>query len=111
MTTKQMQIEGMTCLHCENTIAEALTAAGASKVEASWRERRALLDSGDVTDEQLKTAVAEAGYRVVSIQDAKRERRGFEAVVGGKSYDYDLVVIGSGSAAFAAAIRATESGA
>src|SRR5229473_2718490 len=74
MATKQMQIEGMTCLHCEKTIEEA-------------------------------------GYKVVSIQDAKRVKSGFEAVVGDKAYDYDLVVIGSGSAAFAAAIYASESGA
>lgn len=111
MANKQMQIEGMTCHHCEKTIAEALTAAGAQKVEANWREGRATLEAASATDTQLKAAVEEAGYKVVSIEDAKREKRGFEALVGDKSHDYDLVVIGSGSAAFAAAIRATDSGA
>src|SRR6266851_5431365 len=111
MATKQIQIEGMTCLHCEKTIAEALTSVGASKVEASWRDGRATLDVGDATDEQLKTAIEEAGYKVVSIQYAKRVKSGFEAVVGDKAHDYDLVVIGSGSAAFAAAIHGSESGA
>jgi mercuric reductase len=111
MANKQLQIEGMTCLHCEKTIAEALTAAGASKVEASWREGRATLETGNATDEQLTTAIEEAGYRVVSLQAVKAEKRGFEPVVGEKSHAYDLVVIGSGSAAFAAAIRATDSGA
>ncbi len=111
MATKQMQIEGMTCVHCEKTIAEALTGVGASKVAANWRDGRATVDVGNATDEQLKTAIEEAGYKVVSIQDAKRVKSGFEAVVGDKAYDYDLVVIGSGSAAFAAAIHASESGA
>ncbi len=111
MATKQMQIEGMTCVHCEKTIAEALTSVGASTVEANWRAGRATLDVGNVTDEQLKTAIEEAGYKVVSIRDAKRVKSGFEAVVGDKAHDYDLVVIGSGSAAFAAAIHASESGA
>lgn len=111
MATKQMRIEGMTCVHCEKTIAEALTSIGASKVEANWRDGRATLDAGDATDDQLKTAVEEAGYKVVSIDDAKRAKRGFGAVVGDKTGDYDLVVIGSGSAAFAAAIHASESGA
>src|SRR5216684_2275063 len=111
MATKQMQIEGMTCLHCEKTIAEALTSVGASKVEANWRDGRATLDVGNATDEQLKTAIEEAGYKVVSIEDAKLAKRGFDAVVGDKAHDYDLVVIGSGSAAFAAAIHASESGA
>src|SRR6266536_2365370 len=99
MATKQMQIEGMTCVHCEKTIAEALTSVGASKVEANWRGGRATLDVGNATDEQLKTAIEEAGYKVVSIRDAKRVRSGFEAVVSNQAVDYDLVVIGSGSAA------------
>jgi mercuric reductase len=111
VTSKQMQIEGMTCLHCEKTIAEALTGAGAQQVEASWRDGRATLETAGATDEQLKAAVEGAGYRVTSIQAARPAEHGFEALVGDKSHDYDLVVLGSGSAAFAAAIRATESGA
>jgi mercuric reductase len=111
LATKQMQIEGMTCVHCEKTIAEALTSVGASKVEARWRDGRATLDVMDATDDQLKAVVEEAGYKVLSIQDAKRPNTGLEPVVGGKAHDYDLVVIGSGSAAFAAAIHASESGA
>src|SRR5713226_2092489 len=111
MATKQMQIEGMTCVHCEKTIAEALTSAGASKVEASWRDGRATLDAVDATDEQLKAVVEEAGYKVVSIEDVKREKSGFTPLVGDNEHDYDLVVIGSGSAAFGAAIRATDAGA
>src|SRR5713226_5047408 len=111
MATKQMQIEGMTCVHCEKTIAEALTSVGASKVAASWREGRATLDVADATDKQLKAVVEEAGYKVVSIHDFKREKSGFEPQAGNKAHEYDLVVIGSGSAAFAAAIQATDAGA
>jgi len=59
MTDKKIRVEGMTCLHCEKTIAEALTAVGASDVSASWREGLATLDSGSATDEQLRTAVEE----------------------------------------------------
>ena len=111
MATKQMQIEGMTCIHCEKTIAEALTSVGASKVEASWREGRATLDVANATNEQLKAVVEEAGYKVVSIEDAIREKSGFKRLVGDRAHEYDLVVIGSGSAAFAAAIHATDAGA
>jgi len=111
LATKQMKIEGMTCIHCEKTIAEALTSVGASKVEASWREGRATLDVADTTNKQLKAVVEEAGYKVVSIHDVKREKSGFEPLVGDKAHEYDLVVIGSGSAAFAAAIHATDAGA
>lgn len=111
MATKQMLIQGMTCVQCEKTIAEALTSVGASRVEASWRDGRATLDAMDATNDQLKEVVEEAGYRILSIEDAKRPKTGSEPVAGSKAHDYDLVVIGSGSAAFAAAIHASESGA
>lgn len=110
MAFKEMQIEGMTCVHCEKTIAEALTAAGAQKVETGWRQGRATFEAGGGSDAQLKAAVEEAGYRVVSIEAMAPEQHGFEPMVGDKEHDYDLVVVGSGSAAFAAAIRATDSG-
>src|SRR5258708_5828937 len=105
-----MKIAGMTCLHCEKTVAEALTSAGASKVEARWPEGRAIFDVTTAGDRELSAAVEESGYKVVSIQNAQRKKTGFESLVGDKEHDYDLIVIGSGSAAFAAAIRATEAG-
>lgn len=110
MSMKEMRIAGMTCVHCEKTVAEALTAAGAQKVETGWRDGCATFEAAAATAEQLRAAVEEAGYRVVSIEDVRSEARGFEPVVGGKEHDYDLVVLGSGSAAFAAAIRASDSG-
>ncbi len=110
MATKEMRIEGMTCVHCEKTVAEALAAAGARQVETGWVQGRAAFEAGEATDEQLKAAVEEVGYKVVGIEDAKPADHGFEPLVGGKRHDYDLVVLGSGSAAFAAAIRATDSG-
>src|SRR2546425_5520066 len=67
MATKEMKIEGMTCLHCEKTVAEALASAGASQVEASWRDGRALFDVATGGDRELSAAVEEAGYKVVSI--------------------------------------------
>jgi copper chaperone CopZ len=72
MATKEMKIDGMTCLHCEETVAEALTGAGASKVEASWRAGRAVFDVGTAGDRELIGAVEEAGYKVVSIQQAQK---------------------------------------
>ena len=111
MTMRGMQIRGMTCEHCEKTVAEALTSVGASAPQVNWRTGRAVFEAEEVSDQQLTEAVKKAGYQVESI-DAEAERPvGFEAVVGEGRPDYDLVVIGSGSAAFAAAIHATEAGA
>src|SRR5947209_20337096 len=108
MTNKLMRVQGMTCAHCEKTIAEALSAAGARNVVSDRRSGQVRLGTASASDHQLSRAVEEAGDRVVSIDDAAREEPGFTAVVGDKSHDYDLVVLGSGSAAFAAAITATE---
>ena len=111
MVEKLMRIQGMTCTHCEKTVAEALTTAGARRVVADWRRGQAVLDASSASNHQLSAAVEAAGYRVVSIEDARREERGFMPVVANRSHDYDMVVLGSGSAAFAAAITATEAGA
>jgi mercuric reductase len=101
----------MTCANCEKTVAEALTAAGARRVVADWRHGQAELNAAEASDDQLSAAVEAAGYRVVSIDDAAPAERGFTPVVGDRSHAYDLVVLGSGSAAFAAAITATDAGA
>jgi mercuric reductase len=111
MTTKRMQIEGMTCEHCEKTVAEALTSAGAGAPQVSWRRGQAVFEASDVSDRLLTDAVEEAGYKVAMIEAEAERPTGFQAVVGDKTSNYDLVVVGSGSAAFAAAIHGTEAGA
>ena len=110
MAARLMRIRGMTCDHCERTVAEALTGAGAGDVTADWRAGQAQFDA-TTGDEQLAAAVERAGYRVVSIEAGRRGASGFIPMVGDNSGEYDLVVLGSGSAAFAAAITATEAGA
>src|SRR5258708_15884674 len=111
MAIKRMQIGGMTCEHCEQTVAEALTSAGARTPEISWRRGQATFEAADFSDRQLARAVEEAGYKVVSIQDATGTKRGLGPLVDDNAHEYDLIVIGSGSAAFAAAIHGTEAGA
>ena len=111
MSMKAMQIQGMTCEHCEKTVAEALVSAGAASPQVSWRRGHAVFEAEDASDAQLTEAVQEAGYKVTSIKPEAKRPTTFEALVGAKKHDYDLVVLGSGSAAFAAAIHATEAGA
>jgi len=111
MADKVMRIEGMTCAHCEKTVTEALTAAGALNVVADWRMGRARFDGAAVSEGQLSAGVEEAGYRALSIEAVVREEPVLAPAVGGHWHDYDLVVLGSGSAAFAAAITASEAGA
>src|SRR5712692_951677 len=107
----RMRIDGMTCAHCERTIAKALTAAGAHKVEARWRDGTARYEPADLPEAAARAAVEEAGYKVISIDTATARRTGIEPIVGSTDHHYDLLVIGSGSAAFAAAITGSEAGA
>ena len=109
MANKTIRIEGMTCVHCETTVVEALMGAGAKDVEANWREGRAILDPGAASNKKMKAAVEKAGYRVLAIEDEELKGRLDEPKIGHEALDYELVVIGSGSAAFAAAIHAADS--
>lgn len=67
--TKVMTIEGMMCGHCTGRVQKALEeVAGVSAVTMSLEDKTATVElAGDVTDEALTAAVAEAGYEVKGI--------------------------------------------
>ena len=74
-----------------------------------WRAgSAAVVADGSVSDEALAGAVAKAGYRAIT--QAKRPLEGGRQVPRSEG-DFDLMTIGGGSAAFAAAIKAAELGA
>src|SRR5712691_11342710 len=100
MTTTLMQIAGMTCAHCETTVTEVLTAAGAADVRADWTTGLATFAALERDRAALQRAVEDAGYRVMSIGDTTREYRRVDPA-GGGAHDFDLIVLGAGSAAFA----------
>ena len=107
-----LRIEGMTCEGCARHVTEALKSVPSVELAqvGSWREGRAtVVAKSEVNDRDLLEAIQKASYRGVII-----ERRGLEpsrAVPSAKSRGYDLMTIGGGSAAFAAAIKAAELGA
>lgn len=103
-----LQVAGMTCDNCARHVTAALEGAGAKEVSVSWRagEARFLWPEG-VPEASLLAAVGDAGY-----QPGELRLLG-TALPKGASEDgasYDLAVLGAGSAAFAAAIKATEAG-
>ena len=67
--TKVMTIEGMMCGHCTGRVQKALEAvAGVSAVTMSLEEKTATVElSGEVSDEALTAAVAQAGYEVKAV--------------------------------------------
>ncbi|MDP3091514.1 MAG: mercury(II) reductase [Nitrospira sp.] len=107
-----LRIEGMTCESCARHVTQALkTVPGVEDAQVgAWRGGLATVVAGsDVTDRALLEAVQRSGYHGVVAE--RRELEPTRTVPSSKHRDYDLMTIGGGSAAFAAAIKAAESGA
>jgi mercuric reductase len=102
-----LDISGMTCDHCARTIDEALRRVpGVVESTTRYEEGRArVVAEASVEGAAIAGAVAAKGDQVVrhSAHVVPMERPGDE--------DVDLAVVGGGSAAFAAAIRAADLGA
>jgi mercuric reductase len=109
--TIEMKIAGMTCAHCEHTVEKTLSRVGASEPTADFRRGQATFRWPEGEDVQVaEKAVSNAGYRPHGFEVLRptTESTRSTATSGG---DYDLAILGSGSAAFAAAIRARDAGA
>lgn len=67
---KKISIEGMSCQHCVSHVKEALSELnGVTNVDVDLEAKSAVLEaSADVKDEDIKYAVDDAGYEVVSIE-------------------------------------------
>ncbi|MBI4609852.1 MAG: mercury(II) reductase [Candidatus Rokubacteria bacterium] len=106
-----LQVDGMTCDGCARHVESAVR--GVSGVEeatvSTWQAGRATVvaDPG-VTDDTLARAIEAAGYRA-RVRERRAVGEGQRFPSGGEQYD--LMVIGGGSAAFAAAIKGAELGA
>ncbi len=67
--TKTIHIEGMMCMHCVNHVTTALNKLDGVTADVNLEEKRAVCTiSGNVSDDQLKAAVEEAGYQVTGIE-------------------------------------------
>ncbi len=120
MSVYTIRVTGMTCDHCAQTVEKALgTVPGVTAAHVSYAEGTARVETRDgVPESALAKAVAARGYgtelleapgssapgRVASSNKPTRAPRKAEAGL-------HIVIIGSGSGAFAAAIRAVDEGA
>lgn len=100
----------MTCDDCARHVTAALEGAGAVGVSVSWRDGQARFAWPQaVPADGLRAAVTGAGYRPGTLR-TETGAGGAPAAAGAEGTDADLLVLGSGSAAFAAAIKAAEAG-
>lgn len=120
----RLVIGGMSCAGCEATVRMALERAGASDVRVDFRRGEAWFRlPREVDPEQLRQAVRAAGYEPGALQVTEpltsKDRSELPVTPPGSplrgdgdgEVPYDLVIIGSGGAAFSAAIQATGHGA
>ena len=103
-----MRVAGMTCDGCARHVRAALQDTGATDVTVDWRPGVARFGWSGSDLPRLREAVTAAGYQPgeVTFGDPVAGER--DVAAGG--HDVDLLVLGSGAAAFAAAIRAREAG-
>ena len=65
---KKIMIDGMSCGHCKAHVEEALTPFAKDSVEVSLEGKYAIIDT-ETDQETLITAIDEAGYDVISIDE------------------------------------------
>ena len=105
MARLTLQISGMTCAHCARGVEEALGAIDGLRATVGYEEGTARVESdGAIDTEQVIRTIESLGYGVRSMDD---EPEGTVERDDGLS----VAIVGSGSAAFAAAIEAAGRGA
>ena len=107
MNKFKINIQGMACTSCEEHVQVALESIGAKNILVSFCRSEAVFElPDDVKVESAKRAIDEAKYQPGEIEEVSPQD-----VMLGNEGDYDLLIIGSGGAAFSAAIKAIDYGA
>lgn len=106
MSTVQLHISAMTCQHCADSAQDALNALPGVRASVSLAEQTAHIEHPDETPvEALIEAVTAKGYGARVLENIHNDgKQTPEAAL-------KIAIIGTGSAAFAAAIRAAQDGA
>ena len=107
MTSHTLRVTGMTCEHCARTVEKTLNGFPGVQAKVAYDRGTAQIDGADGLDlAALRAALAPHGYGLETL--AGDGTRG--AAIPHES-GLHIAIIGSGGAAFAAAIRAAEAGA
>jgi len=106
MKTTNIKITGMTCDHCATSAQDALNALPGVTASVSFSESLAHVQSQDEVDSvQLVKAIESKGYGATFIKHDDSVNK------GGSNRRLHIAIVGTGSGAFAAAIKAVEQGA
>lgn len=104
--TLQLDIKGMTCDHCAATIEKKLDTDGIIDKNVSYKDAgaRVSFDESKITGNEIEHIINGTGHYKVTGSSELPE-------TGGDGDEKHLIIIGGGSAAFAATIEAREQGA
>lgn len=106
MNTVNIQITGMTCDHCAQSAQDALNALEGVTASVSYDEGLASVETQGVVDNsQLLKAIESKGYSATLINNDDT------VITSGGGTSLHIAIVGTGSGAFAAAIKAVEQGA
>lgn len=114
--TVELEITGMTCDHCAIGIEKKFAdKKGIVNQQVSYTEGKGtfVFDPYKISkDEIIDTINATSNYKVINQNGAVPEIKGGTGkdIDGNGNYQYDLIIIGGGSAAFSAATTASELG-
>lgn len=65
MTTKKLNIEGMSCQHCVHAVKSELSKLNLKVKEVNIGSAEVEYDESKITEDKLKEAVESAGYKLV----------------------------------------------
>ncbi len=105
MNTFEFQIDGMTCDHCADSIEKVLAQLPEVRATVSFTGGAAKVTAPDnIPVHELAKTIEAKGYHVITSKKSDELYRQIDKEPNG----LHIVIIGSGSGAFAAAIRAAE---
>ena len=111
MNTYQYHIAGMTCDHCASRLEEALHDIPGVSARVSWSEKQTTIETADeVPESALLEVISGKGYQATPVKKLSRGNSNDNAKHDGGDALH-VAIIGSGSGAFACAIKAAENGA
>ena len=112
MWTKQLKIEGMTCPSCVGGIENKLNTLNGVDIKVSYPDGIGVLTvSSEVSLQSLIGKIEDKGYQVTEMDKEKAVTDEAEVVATNKDQSLHVAIIGTGSGAFACAIKAVENGA
>ena len=69
VATKTMIVDGMTCDHCKGWVEKAINGIEGASAKVNLKTREAVVFMNrEISDEELRRAVVNAGYRVIEIK-------------------------------------------